>query len=130
MTRNGWIGSVVLLSIVVGIAAGLGFWKYTTIQKAIAAGAGRPEPMESVSVAVAVEREHRRSTTAIGTVMALRSITLKNEVPGTVREVKLTPGETVEAGTVLVALDVSVEEAELKAQEAQLALAETVLARA
>ena len=41
----------------------------------------------------------------------------------------LTPGQVVEAGTVLVALDVSVEEAELKAQEAQAALAETLLRR-
>ncbi len=38
------------------------------------------------------------------------------------------PGQIVEAGTVLVALDVSVEEAELRAQEAQAALAETTLA--
>jgi membrane fusion protein (multidrug efflux system) len=119
-----------LLLVVIGIAAGLGFYKYTTIQKAIAAAAEHPEPSETVTVAAAVEREHRRTTTAIGTVMALRSITLKNEVPGTVREARLTPGQIVEAGTVLVALDVSVEEAELKAQEAQLALANTVLARA
>jgi len=41
----------------------------------------------------------------------------------------LTPGQVVEAGTVLVALDVSVEEAELKAQEAQAALAGAVLNR-
>ena len=41
----------------------------------------------------------------------------------------LTPGQIVDAGTVLVALDVSVEEAELKAQEAQAALAETMLGR-
>ena len=85
--------------------------------------------MESVTVAVASEREHRDTTTSIGTVLALRSVTLRNELPGTVREVKLTPGQIVEAGTVLVALDVSVEEAELKAQEAQAALAETVLRR-
>jgi membrane fusion protein (multidrug efflux system) len=130
MTRRGWIASVLLILVVLGIAAGLGFYKYTAIQKAIAAGANRPEQMESITVAVAAEREHRRTTTAIGTVMALRSITLKNELAGTVREVKLNPGEVVEAGTVLVALDVSVEEAELKAQEAQLALAEAVLARA
>ena len=45
------------------------------------------------------------------------------------REVRLSPGQIVEAGMVLVALDVSVEEAELKAQEAQAALAETVLDR-
>ncbi|HKB05851.1 MAG TPA: efflux RND transporter periplasmic adaptor subunit [Gemmataceae bacterium] len=130
MTRLGWIGSILLLLVVLGIAAGLGFYKYTTIQKAMAAAADHPEPMESVTVATATEREHRRTTTAIGTVVALRSITLKNELPGTVREVVITPGQVVEAGTVLVALDVSVEQAELKAQEAQLALAETVLARA
>jgi membrane fusion protein (multidrug efflux system) len=41
----------------------------------------------------------------------------------------LTPGQIVEEGTLLVALDVSVEEAELKAQEAQAALAETSLTR-
>lgn len=130
MSRRGWIGSGVLLLAVLGALAGLGAHKYAAIQKAIEAAGAYPEPVESVTVAVAAEREHQRTTTAIGTVMALRSITLKNELPGTVREAKLNPGEVVEAGTVLVALDVSVEEAELKGQEAQLALAETVLARA
>jgi membrane fusion protein (multidrug efflux system) len=43
--------------------------------------------------------------------------------------VTLTPGQVVEAGTVLVAQDVSVEEAELKAEEAQVALAESTLGR-
>ena len=82
-----------------------------------------------MTVAVAKEREHRRTTTSIGTVLALRSITLRNERPGTVRQVMLTPGQIVDTGTVLVALDVSVEEAELKAQKAQAALAETMLRR-
>jgi membrane fusion protein (multidrug efflux system) len=41
----------------------------------------------------------------------------------------LRPGQVVGAGTVLVALDVSVEEAELRAQEAQAELARTLLAR-
>jgi membrane fusion protein (multidrug efflux system) len=59
----------------------------------------------------------------------MQSITLRNELPGTVRQVALEPGQIVEAGTVLVALDVAVEEAELRAQQAQAALAETVLAR-
>ena len=82
-----------------------------------------------MTAAVASERQHRHTTTSIGTVLALRSVTLRNELPGTVREVTLTPGQIVDAGTVLVALDVSVEEAELKAQQAQAALAETVLRR-
>jgi membrane fusion protein (multidrug efflux system) len=41
----------------------------------------------------------------------------------------LRPGEIVEAGAVLVALDVSVEEADLRAQQAQAELAKTSLAR-
>jgi membrane fusion protein (multidrug efflux system) len=130
MSRRGWIGSAVLLLVVVGALAGLAARKYVTIQEAIAAAADHPEPMESVTAAVATEREHRRTTTSIGTVMALRSITLRNELGGTVRQVMLTPGQVVEEGTLLVALDVSVEEAELKANEAQAALAETVLKRA
>jgi membrane fusion protein (multidrug efflux system) len=85
--------------------------------------------MESVTVALAKEVEHRQTATSIGTVLALRSITLRNELPGTVRHVSLTPGQIVDAGMVLVALDVSVEEAELKAQEAQAALAKAVLDR-
>jgi membrane fusion protein (multidrug efflux system) len=113
------------------VAAGVGMaaWKYESIQDSQAASANQPEPMESVTVAVGKEIEHRQTTTSIGTVLALRSITLRNELPGTVRQVRLTPGQVVEAGTILVALDVSVEEAELKAQEAQAALTKTLLDR-
>src|SRR5262245_61715041 len=130
MSRRGWIGSAILVLVVVGALAALAAKKCVTIQEAIAAGSNHPEPMESITVATATEREHQRTTTSIGTVMALRSITLRNELAGTVRQVALTPGQVVEEGTVLVALDVSVEQAELKAAEAQAALAETVLARA
>ncbi|HEY5810214.1 MAG TPA: efflux RND transporter periplasmic adaptor subunit, partial [Povalibacter sp.] len=70
-----------------------------------------------------------RTTTSIGTVVALRSITVRNELPGTVRQVSLVPGQIVESGTVLVALDVSVEEAELHALQAQSELARTQFAR-
>jgi len=129
MNRRGWIGSFLLLIAVVSVGVGLAAWKYTSIQAAVAASANQPEPMESVTVALAREVEHRQTATSIGTVLALRSITLRNELPGTVRHVSLTPGQIVDTGMVLVALDVSVEEAELKAQEAQAALARTVLDR-
>jgi membrane fusion protein (multidrug efflux system) len=129
MTRQNWLGSVLLVSLVLLIGIGLGAWKYESIQSEHAASANQPEPMESVTIAVARAIDHRQTTTSIGTVLALRSITLKNELAGTVREVRLTPGQIVEAGTLLVALDVSVEEADLRAQEAQVALAKTVLNR-
>jgi membrane fusion protein, multidrug efflux system len=129
MKRRAWIGSLLLLVTVMTAAGALAAWKYASLREAAAASASLPEPAESVSVAVARPLEYRPTTTAIGTMLALRSITLRNELPGTVREVRLTPGRIVEAGTVLVALDVSVEEAELKAQEAQALLAEAVLVR-
>jgi membrane fusion protein (multidrug efflux system) len=123
------VKSSLLLGTVLAAGVGLAAWKYLVIREASAAAASQPEPMESITIATATEREHRRTTTAIGTVLALQSITLRNELPGTVREVRLVPGQIVEAGELLVALDVSVEEAELKAQEAQAALAETTYRR-
>ena len=118
-----------LVSLVLLIGVGLASWKYESIQGEQAASVNQPEPMESITIAVARAIDHRQTTISIGTVLALRSITLKNELAGTVREVRLTPGQIVEAGTLLVALDVSVEVAELRAQEAQVALAKTVLNR-
>ncbi len=129
LQRTNWIMPTVLLILLGLVGSALAAWKVNAVQKSHAAAANQPEPMETVSVAIAKQEQHRRTTTAIGTVMALRSITLRNELPGTVHEVKLTPGQVVEAGELLVALDVAVEEAELKAQEAEAALAKTLLAR-
>lgn len=126
--RN-WIGSLVLVGAVLGTGVLLAAWKHNANRDAAAASANQPEPVELVTVATAERREHHQSTTAIGTVLAIRSITLKNELPGTVRRAALTPGQIVDAGTVLVALDVSVEEADLQALQAQAKLAETTLGR-
>jgi membrane fusion protein, multidrug efflux system len=129
MTRRGWIASTFLFLMLTATGTALVMWKLAAWRAAEAASASEPEPVESVTVAEARALEHRPTTTAIGTVLALRSITLRNELAGTVQQVKLTPGQIVEAGAVLVAFDVSVEEAELKALEAQATLAETTLAR-
>ena len=124
-----WIRPALLFVALVGVFAVLAGWKYGAAREASAAAASQPEPSETVTAAVATERPHQQTTTAIGTVLALRSISLRNELAGTVRHVRLTPGQVVDEGTVLVALDVSVEEAELKALEAQAALAQTLLGR-
>ncbi|HET9515667.1 MAG TPA: efflux RND transporter periplasmic adaptor subunit [Gemmatimonadales bacterium] len=130
LTRSpGGIGALVLLATVIGSGGLLAAWKGAAIQGDAAASANQPEPMEVVTAATASPREHRPSTTSVGTVLALQSVTLRNELPGTVRHVALTPGRIVEPGAVLVALDVSVELADLKARQAQLALAQTTLQR-
>jgi membrane fusion protein, multidrug efflux system len=121
--------SVLLLGVVIACGVTLAAWKHSAMQDSQAASANQPEPMEVVTASVAKLLDHRPTTTSIGTVLALRSITLRNELPGTVSQSRLTSGQIVEAGAVLVLLDVSVEEAELHAQEAQAALAKTVLTR-
>lgn len=124
-----WIRSVVLVGTVLVTGVALAAWKSAAARAANAAAARQPEPIESVNIAVARQREYRPTTTSVGTVLALESITLRNELAGTVRKVALVPGQVVEAGTVLVGLDVSVEQAELDAQTAQADLAATTLAR-
>lgn len=120
--------SALLVAAVLAVGGAITLWKLAAAQRA-AAAQHQPEPVEVVTAAVATAREHRSTTTSIGTVLALRSVTLRNELPGTVRHVHLPSGRVVEAGTVLVELDVSVERAELSAQEARAALAEETLAR-
>lgn len=120
---------LVLLATIVAIGGGLAVWKYSAAQAAAEAAANEPEPVEVVTTAAATPYEHRATATSIGTVLAMRSVTLRNELAGTVRSVRLAPGQVVEPGAVLVALDVSVEEAELKALEARAELAARTLAR-
>ncbi|MDX1518301.1 MAG: efflux RND transporter periplasmic adaptor subunit [Woeseiaceae bacterium] len=123
------IQSLVLLTMLLVTMLGLAAWKRSALDAVAAAAMSQPEPVEFVSSATAFADEYVPSTTAIGTVVARRSITLRNELAGTVRTAALEPGKIVEAGTVLVALDVSVEQAELEANRAQAKLAASVLER-
>jgi len=130
MLKKIWTRSTILIVALLATGGALLAWKVTSIVNSAAAAENQPEPTESIVVAAARQRPYTPSTTAVGTVVARRSVTLRNELPGTVRRVNLAPGRMVEAGTVLVALDVSVEDAELRAQDAEAALAETLFDRA
>jgi membrane fusion protein, multidrug efflux system len=130
MLKQIWNRSSILIVALLLTAGALAAWKVLAIVDSTDAAANQPEPMETIVVVAARQRLYKPSTTAVGTVVAQRSVTLRNELPGTVRRVNLAPGRVVEAGTVLVALDVSVESAELRAQEAQAALAKTLFERA
>jgi membrane fusion protein (multidrug efflux system) len=78
------IAAFVLLGVVLGSGVLLAAWKQEANREAAAAASQQPEAVESVTLAAAEAQEHQATTTAIGTVLALRSITLKNEVAGTV----------------------------------------------
>src|SRR5258705_5317950 len=120
-------GSAILLAVVLALGIALAGWKTASARATAAAAAHQPEPTEMVTSAVARTEQHRATTTSIGTVLALRSITLRTELSGTVHAVALVPQRVVDSGTVLVALDASVDHADLEALQAQAQFAVTVL---
>ena len=128
MGRRALAWLVVLLGIL-GISAGLGYYKYAEITQAMVASASVPEPQESVE-AVRVRRgEWIQTAKAVGTVVALRQVEMRNELAGTVAEVGFSSGTVVEAGQVLVRFDTRQEEADLAAAEAEAKLAQLTLDR-
>jgi membrane fusion protein (multidrug efflux system) len=128
MGRRALAWLVVLLGIL-GISAGLGYYKYAEITQAMVASASVPEPQESVE-AVRVRRgEWTPTAKAVGTVVALRQVEMRNELAGTVAEVGFSSGAVVEAGQVLVRFDTRQEEADLAAAEAEAKLAQLTLDR-
>ncbi|MCK5944996.1 MAG: efflux RND transporter periplasmic adaptor subunit [Planctomycetes bacterium] len=123
------VGATLLLSSVAGAAYGIWLYKQGTREAAAAAAGSQPEPAEVVEALAADTTTWTPTSTAIGTVRALRSITLRNELAGTVTAVALTTGKRVAAGDLLVEIDVAVEQAQLAALQAEARLAETMLGR-
>ena len=60
---------------------------------------------------------------AVGSVSSLRSVTVSNEVPGTVSRIRFESGQIAREGQVLVELDADVERAQLASAEARRDLA-------
>jgi membrane fusion protein (multidrug efflux system) len=128
MARHSLAWAVVVLAVAT-TAGGLGYYKYVEISTAIAAAEASPEPSEAVE-AVRVRRgEWTASTRAVGTVVALRQVEIRNELAGTVVEMGFASGDIVEAGQVLVRLDTSEEDASLAAAQADARLAQVVFDR-
>ena len=92
---------------------------------------GQP-PMPPTTVTSApVRAEHwAPELTAVGSVAAVQGAMLAAELPGTVAEVKFDNGSRVKKGDVLVQLDVSSEEAQLRSAEADAELARVAEERA
>ena len=69
------VASVLLVLVALGVGAGLYLWKSAANEAAAAAAAAQPPPMWAVESATVATRSFARSTTSIGTVRALQSIT-------------------------------------------------------
>ncbi len=119
---------IMLTSMTVFIAV-VGFVKFTQIRAAIAQGAAWQPPPEAVTTIVAAQAEWPTTRRAIGTVAAVRGVTVSADLPGMVQKIDFESGRAVKAGDVLVELDTSQERAQLAAARAQRDLTRLTLDR-
>jgi membrane fusion protein, multidrug efflux system len=117
------------LAIVLVVIAALAGVKVTQIRTLMAKAAATVTPPEAVSSAVAREEKWQDTLPAVGSIVAVQGVTITAEIPGTVREIAFESGAIVAKDDLLVKLDASSEEAQLRALEAQADLARTNLVR-
>ena len=124
--RRRMIQAVALLLLVV---LGLGGAKFMQIRAAMAQGAAWQPPPEAVSTTVAHVEEWPSSLGAIGSVAAVQGVTVSADLPGIVERIEFESGRRVQAGDVLVRLDISQEREQLASAEAHRDLAHLDLDR-
>lgn len=92
-------------------------------------GAPGGAPAMAVEVAAVKTTDFVDDVAAVGTLRSRESVMLRPEVAGRVASVNFKDGAVVAAGTVLVALDAAIQEAELQQARANLALAKSSFQR-
>lgn len=119
---------LMLVGMTVFIAALAGV-KTLQIKAAIAAYAAYAPPPEAVTTIVATQERWADSVDAIGTVAAVRGVTVAADLPGVVEKITFTSGTAVKAGDLLIQLDTRQEQAQLAAAESQRELSRLNLER-
>ncbi len=118
--------AIFVLLLVFGGLAGI---KALQAKKLMAAGKSYQEPPEPVSVVVIREEQWPDTLTSIGSIAAVQGVTVTPEIAGTIREIGFESGAIVPKGAVLVRMDISSEEAQLRSLEAQTELSKLNLDR-
>jgi membrane fusion protein (multidrug efflux system) len=119
----------IAIVLVLGAIGVLGGVKFLQIQTLMAAGKSFTQPPESVSSAIVREEKWQGTISAIGSVAAAQGVTVTTEIAGLIREITFESGAVVARGDLLVRLDTSSEEAQLRAIKAQVELARINLDR-
>lgn len=118
-----------MLGAVVIFVAAIGSIKFFQVKAAMASQGSYQPPPETVTTAVAKQEMWDTTLSAIGTVEAVKGVTISADLPGLVQEIRFESGRHVNAGDVLVRLDSRQEIAQLAAAEAQRDLAKVDLDR-
>jgi membrane fusion protein (multidrug efflux system) len=104
---------------VVGVLLVLTGIKGMQIHAMIAFGKSFVQPPETIASAVAEKQNWQDTLSAVGSVTAAQGVMVAPEIPGTVNEIHFESGATVHKGDLLLKMDTSSEDAQLRAAEAQ-----------
>lgn len=120
---GGWIGTLVVALVLIGLAGG-GAW-YITRQPAGGSAGPAPGdfaiPVEAVTVRLATVVVDVK---AVGSLRSNESVWIASEIAGRVADIPAEEGADIEAGAPVIALDSRIYRAELAQAEASLALSE------
>ena len=120
----------ITLFVIFFLTAVLAVIKVTQISRAIAEHARFSPPPEAVTTTKVTKAEWRESFDTVGTFVSMQGATLSAKESGNVVAVRFESGAKVKAGDVLLEIDASVEEANLRGAKARLDLARQSLERA
>ena len=120
MKRKIFTGIGIVAAILIVLAA----IKILQIRALIAAAPSFAPPPSTVATAVAHTEQWPDTLSAIGSVSAAQGVIVAPEIAGTVTQIAFESGATVKQGDLLVKLDTSSEDAQLRAAEAQVQLAQ------
>ena len=120
------IGLLIALPIVGGLI-GIKVLQFSAMGEAAAQQVMPPEPVNAIEVR---ETQWQPRVASVGTVMAVQGTVVRTEAEGIVREIHFEAGSHVNAGDLLVQLDVDVEKTQLRVAEAAAELARASFKRA
>ena len=121
---------VIVFLLLAGFAGGLAYFQFAVKPNMIKGFiAGAPRPVPSVAVAEAKTETWQSRIAAIGTFRAVQGIDVAPQVGGVMRSIHFDSGQDVTKGQLLVQIDDSVEQADLKSNLATLRNAELALDR-
>lgn len=118
--------AIAIVLLVLGALAGV---KILQFRKMMAAVQAQGQPPETISTATVHQERWQDTLDAIGTIAAVQGVNVTPEIGGTVSEIAFESGAVVGKGDLLVRLDTSSEEAQLRAIEAQANLARVTAER-
>jgi membrane fusion protein (multidrug efflux system) len=121
---------VIVFILLAGLAGGLAYFQFSVKPQMIKGFiAGAPRPVPAIAAADTKTETWQARISAIGTFRAVQGIDVSPQVGGVVRSINFDSGQDVQKGQLLVQIDDSVEQADLKSNLATLRNAELALDR-